>query len=165
MTTGATTLRPPRHRFDDRTVPWWRLQGLLLTAAPVLPLGVLGVLLEATRTWLLVPAAVLAVVGLTLSLVLPAWWHRFHRWEVTDHAVYSQGGYFWRTSRIAPLSRIQTVDTTRGPLQRTFGLATVVVTTASSAGAVKLVGLDSARADDLSADLTRLTQATPGDAT
>jgi uncharacterized protein len=165
MTVTGTTLRPPRNRFDDRTVPWWRVQWLITTVVVVAPLVILGVLIEPARTWLLLPAAILGVLGLAITLALPVWWHRVHRWEVTDHAVYTLTGYFWRTWRVAPMSRIQTVDTTRGPLQRSFGLSTLVVTTASSAGAVTLEGLDHEVASALSEELTRLTDATPGDAT
>ncbi|MEU5875464.1 PH domain-containing protein [Glycomyces sp. NPDC047369] len=165
MTAPRTALRPPRHRFDPRALPWWRAQCLIATAVPVVPLAVLGLLIAPARTWLLLPAAVILVIGAAASLAMPVWWHRVHRWEVTDTAVYTLTGYFWRTWRIAPMSRIQTVDTTQGPLQRSFGLSTVVVTTASSAGAVKLEGLDQDEASALAERLTELTDATPGDAT
>jgi membrane protein YdbS with pleckstrin-like domain len=165
MTPSTATLRPPRHRFDPRVLPWWRTQLLIATAVAVVPLGVLGLLITPARAWFLGPAAALLVLGLASALALPVWWHRVHRWEVTETAVYSLTGYFWRTWRIAPMSRIQTVDTTQGPLQRSFGLSTVVVTTASSAGAVELQGLDQEQASALAARLTELTDATPGDAT
>ena len=165
MTASKTTLRPPRHQFDPRTKPWWRAQLIITFGVLVLPLVVLGVLIAPARLWLLAPAALIAAVGLAAALALPVWWHRVHRWEVTDTAVYTLTGYFWRTWRIAPMSRIQTVDTTQGPLQRSFGLSTVVVTTASSAGAVNLEGLDQAQAEELAQRLTELTDAAPGDAT
>jgi len=165
MTTSATTLRPPRHRFDKRTVPWWRVQWLIITASVVVPLVVLGIIIEPARTGLFLPAAILGGIGVVITLFLPLWWHRIHRWEVTEHAVYTLTGFFWRTWRVAPMSRIQTVDTTRGPIQRLFGLSTVVVTTASSAGAVNLEGLDHEAAAELAEELTQLTDATPGDAT
>jgi membrane protein YdbS with pleckstrin-like domain len=165
MSPSTTTLRPPRNRFDPRVLPWWRTQLLIATAVAVVPLGVLGLLIAPARAWFLGPAAAVLVLGLASALALPVWWHRVHRWEVTDTAVYSLTGYFWRTWRIAPMSRIQTVDTTQGPLQRSFGLSTVVVTTASSAGAVELQGLDQEQASALAARLTELTDATPGDAT
>jgi membrane protein YdbS with pleckstrin-like domain len=165
MTVSRTALRPPSNRFDPRTVSWWRVQWLITTAVPVVPLAVLGLLIPPVRLWLLVPAAAILVLGLAAALALPVWWHRVHRWEVTDTAVYTLTGYFWRTWRIAPMSRIQTVDTTQGPVQRSFGLSTVVVTTASSAGAVKLEGLDQEEAAALAERLTELTDATPGDAT
>lgn len=165
MTASRTTLRPPQHQFDPRVLPWWRTQLLIATAVVVVPLAVLGLLIAPARAWLLGPAVVILALGLASALALPVWWHRVHRWEVTDTAVYSLTGYFWRTWRIAPMSRIQTVDTTQGPLQRSFGLSTVVVTTASSAGAVNLEGLDQEQASALAARLTELTDATPGDAT
>ncbi|HEU5130073.1 MAG TPA: PH domain-containing protein [Glycomyces sp.] len=165
MKETGTRLRPPNNRFDRRTLPWWRLQLVIATAVPVVPLAVLGALIAPARPWLLGPAAVIAVIGAAAAVAMPIWWHRVHRWEVTDTAVYTLTGYFWRTWRIAPMSRIQTVDTTRGPLQSMFGLSTVVVTTASSAGAVKLEGLDHEQAAALAERLTELTDATPGDAT
>ncbi|TDE07368.1 PH domain-containing protein [Jiangella asiatica] len=165
MTEGRTRLRPPRHWLDRRARAWWRAQLAVSGAVPALPLVVLGVLIEPARTWLLVPAAVVLAATVLAVVALPPWWYRLHRWEVTDRAVYARGGVLWQTWRVAPMSRIQTVDTTRGPLQRAFGLSTVTVTTASSAGAVKIEGLDHERAADLSEELTRITHETPGDAT
>ncbi|MDF1488724.1 PH domain-containing protein [Tessaracoccus caeni] len=165
MRQTSARLRPPRNRFDDRSVGWRRAQLLIVVGAVVLPVIVLGVLIAPARGWLLGIGAVLAVFGVLLAMELPAWWHRVHRWEVTDQAVYALTGYFWRTWRIAPMSRIQTVDTTQGPLQRSFGLSTVVVTTASSAGAVRLDGLAQAVAEELAEELTQLAEAAPGDAT
>ncbi|TDE90433.1 PH domain-containing protein [Occultella glacieicola] len=163
-TTGMQ-LRPPRHRYDRRVVAWWRWSAIIWTAVIALPLVVLGIIIAPARVWLLGPAAVVIVVGGGLAVALPLWWYAKHRWEVTEHAVYTRTGYFWQTWRVAPMSRIQTVDTTRGPLQRAFGLATVVVTTASAAGPVSIAGLDDAQATELAHELTIVTNATPGDAT
>jgi membrane protein YdbS with pleckstrin-like domain len=60
---------------------------------------------------------------------------------------------------------LQTVDTYRGLLDRLFGLANVTVTTASSAGAVRIVALDSAVADQVVAQLTDLAAIGAEDAT
>jgi uncharacterized protein len=158
-------LRPPNSTLNERVVGWWRAQLLLATAIPVAVLAVLGLLIEPARPWLLTPAVGLAVLGLACTLFLPNWRFRVHRWEVTDEAVYVRTGAFWQEWRIAPMSRIQTVDTMRGPLEQAFRLATVIVTTASSKGAIKIEGLDSELAAELAERLTRITQATPGDAT
>ena len=74
--------------------------------------------------------------------VVPQWRYLVHRWEVTDTAVYTQTGWWARERRIAPMSRIQTVDHVEGAIARLFGLATVTVTTASAAGALEIAGLD-----------------------
>lgn len=160
-----TELRPPTHRYDRRVVAWWRTQLVVITAVIVVPLVILAVLIPAARFWLLLPASVATLIGGAASIALPIWWFRFHRWEVTDRAVYTRTGYFWQNWRIAPMSRIQTVDTTRGPIQRLFGLSTVKVTTASSAGAIAIEGLAEAEADRVAHELALITDATPGDAT
>ena len=70
-----------------------------------------------------------------------------------------------RRHRIAPVSRIQTVDSRRGPFEQLFKLANVTVTTASAAGPLTINGLDRDTAQGLVDDLTSTTQATTGDAT
>ena len=52
-----------------------------------------------------------------------------------------------------PISRIQTVDVTRGVLQQMFGLASVAVLTASSMGLVRIEHLDHAVAQRVAEDL------------
>jgi membrane protein YdbS with pleckstrin-like domain len=106
-----------------------------------------------------------AVVMLVYVAVVPAWKYAVHRWEVTDTAVYTQTGWWTRERRIAPLSRIQTVDYSQGALQRMFGLASVTATTASAAGALVIAALDQQLAQRLAEELTVKADAVPGDAT
>nr|WP_249419816.1 PH domain-containing protein [Rhabdothermincola salaria] len=101
-----------------------------------------------------------------VATVVEPWWRlRVHRWEVTEEAVYALTGWWVLEWRVAPISRIQTVDTIRGPLEQVFGLATLRVTTASSAGAIDVVGLDDEVAARVAERLTAITQRTPDDAT
>jgi membrane protein YdbS with pleckstrin-like domain len=158
-------LRPPRNEVDPRAVGWWTATLALLFAAPVVVLVILGLLIAPARSWLLLPAVAIAVVGVPATVALPRFWFRHHRWEVTADAVYVRTGWFFQEWRVAPMSRIQTVDTQRGPLEQRFGLATVTVTTASAKGAIKIEGLDHVTAEELADRLTATTQATPGDAT
>ncbi|CAL9389393.1 MULTISPECIES: PH domain-containing protein [unclassified Streptomyces] len=162
---SAVRLRPPRNTLDERAVAWWRTQWLLTTAVPTVVLAVLGGFIEPARSWLFGSAGAVAAVGLACTAFFPRWWFRVHRWEVTDEAVYVRTGFFWQEWRIAPMSRIQTVDTVRGPLEQAFRLATVTVTTASAKGAVTIAGLDHRLAADLAERLTLITRDTPGDAT
>lgn len=161
----ATDLRPPAHPLPARVRTWWRLHALAWPAAAVVVLVVLAVLITPASWWLGTAAAVVVVAGLVAGLALPSYWYRVHRWEVTGEAVYTRSGYLWQEWRAAPLSRVQTVDTTRGPLQQRLGLATLVVTTASAKGAVTVAGLEGDEADRIAHRLTRETQAVPGDAT
>lgn len=158
-------LRPPRHRVSPRAVNWWTTQAALQVAAMLIPLAVALLLWADARPWLIPGTAAVAVIGVGYLLVMPRWRFRVHRWETTADAVYTSAGWINQEWRVAPMSRIQTVDTERGPLQQLFGLVTVTVTTASAAGALRLDGLDRAVADDLVEHVTETTQATPGDAT
>jgi membrane protein YdbS with pleckstrin-like domain len=158
-------LRPPRNTLDPRAQAWWRAQGLL-AAIPVL-IGVCAVivLFPTARPWSWIVLAIIVVWSLVEVFVAPAWRMRIHRWEVTDEAVYAAAGWWTQEWRIAPVSRIQTVDTIRGPLQRRFGLSSVTVTTASAAGPIRIDGLDAQLADDLVHRLTLITHAADDDAT
>lgn len=173
MTTGSADqqeetpfgLRPPRHRVDPRCRQWWLSQVLVAAGCVVLPLAVLGVLIEPARWWFLWPAVAASVVTLPAVVLVPQIRWRIHRWEATDAAVYSRSGLFWQEWRAAPLSRVQSVDMVRGPLQQRFGLATVAVTTASAKGEVKIKALDADMAAEMVDRFTLLTGADQQDAT
>ncbi len=116
--------------------------------------------------WLHVLAAAATVLGiLVFVVVVPLWRYRVHRWDIDPKAVYTRTGWLVQERRIAPISRVQTVDTERGPLDQLFGLANVTVTTASSAGAVRIVALDSDVADRVVARLTDIASLGTEDAT
>jgi len=120
--------------------------------------------------WLHAAAAGMTVLGIVAFVVIaPLWRYRVHRWEISPAsgppAVYTRTGWITQERRIVPISRVQTVDTYRGPLDRLFGLANVTVTTASSAGAVRIVALDSEVADRVVAQLTDIAAIGAQDAT
>jgi membrane protein YdbS with pleckstrin-like domain len=99
------------------------------------------------------------------AVAMPAYRYRVHRWESTATAVYTQTGWLARERRIAPMSRVQTVDLQQTALSRLFRLANVTVTTASAAGPLRIEALDVAVAERLVDELTRQTEAEAGDAT
>jgi membrane protein YdbS with pleckstrin-like domain len=100
----------------------------------------------------LAPAAV--VVYAIVAIGIRPWVRfRVHRWEVTDEAVYTLTGWLTRTWTLVPISRIQTVDVTRGVLQQLFGLSTVAVLTASSQGTVQVWHLEADVAQRVADDL------------
>ena len=162
---GGVALRPPRHAVDPRAIRWWTTQALLTVLPAALAVAVAAALLDGARPWLLALLAVVAVGGGAYAVVMPRWRYRVHRWETTEEAVYAAAGWVWQEWRVAPLSRVQTVDTVRGPLQQLFGLASVTVTTASAKGEITIDGLDHVLATEVVDRLTATTQAIPGDAT
>jgi membrane protein YdbS with pleckstrin-like domain len=118
------------------------------------------------QVWWHAAAAGATVLGVLVFVgVAPVWRYRVHRWDLDDRAVYTRTGWLVQEHRIAPISRVQTVDTQRGPIDRLFGVANVTVTTASSAGAVRIVALDAPVADRLVARLTDIAALGDQDAT
>jgi len=157
-------LRDPRHRVSPRARWLWLAEALIEVAVLV---GAL-VLVSGPWDWFPMPAwawIVVGVGGLAFVVAMPTFRYAVHRWETTPTAVYTQSGWIRRERRIAPLSRVQTIDFEQGPFSRALRLAEVHVTTASAAGPVKIKGIERSVAEEIVADLTARTAATTGDAT
>ena len=157
-------LREPRERVSPKARQMWLLSSFLGAASLFLVLLLVAYVWAPfeIRWWVTVLAGIVLAAWVA---VVPAWRYAVHRWEVTDTAVYTQVGWWTRERRIAPMSRIQTVDYSEGAIERLFGLASVTVTTASAAGALAIGGLDKPRAQQLAEELTRKADTVPGDAT
>jgi membrane protein YdbS with pleckstrin-like domain len=165
VASSVVSLAEPAHPPSRRAPLLWAVSG----AIPWLALAVgqlVWLAVDQRQLWLHALAAAGTVAGLVVSAVVaPLWRYRVHRWEISPQAVYTRTGWLVQERRIAPISRVQTVDTYRGPLDRLFGLANVTVTTASSAGAVHIVALDSPVADQVVAQLTDIAAIGAEDAT
>ena len=162
----AGRLREPANLVSRRARIMWLVEGagqMLLVL--VVQVGWWFIDGDGSRTPHLVVGAVWLLVTVVYLTVMPIWRFRVHRWENTPTAVYTQSGWLDQERRIAPVSRIQTVDMARGPLAQLLGLATVTVTTASAAGPLRIHGLDLDVARHLVEELTELTVAERGDAT
>jgi len=165
VSTEQLRLRAPRHQVSRKSITLWTLHAVIGWTVLLVPQLIVLLFTDSAPPWQTAAALGTAVLAIAHTLVMPRWRFRVHRWEATPEAVYTLSGWLDQEWRIAPISRIQTVDTKRGPLQQLLGLSTVTVTTASAAGAVEIEGLEHQAAADLAEELTRTTQATPGDAT
>ena len=98
--------------------------------------------------WLL-PALWLVLVA-TIGVLAYRWPVR--QYQHTSYRVDSQGieirrGVFWRVVINVPRSRVQHIDVSQGPLDRRYGLGTLVIHTAGTDHAkVELEGLEHGRA-------------------
>lgn len=156
----------PAWRPSPRARILWAVNASMLWVVLFAAQAVWAVVDSRWTSWPHTVVFALSVVAAAVHIVVvPLWRYQVHRWEVSDTAVYTRTGWFDQQRRIAPISRVQTVDTERGPLDRLLGLSTVTVTTASSAGAVKITALDKDVADSTVAQLTEIAGRTVGDAT
>ena len=165
MTDGKPSLRPPANQVSPRAIWYWFTRaaaGWVFLAAVQIIAWVLDWPVPPWHPQVLAATMLMAIVHLA---VMPRLRYRVHRWELTDNAVYTRSGWLTQEWRIAPVSRIQTVDSERGPIGRLFHLTKVTVTTASAAGPLVIDGLDEQVAADLAAAATEAAQASRGDAT
>jgi uncharacterized protein len=76
-------------------------------------------------------------------------------WERDDDLLVQRGVLFTRLS-VVPYGRMQFIDVTAGPIERSFGLATVRMHTAAAATDARIPGLSRADAADLRDHLATL---------
>ena len=136
-------------KLDPRTIKLERLEGAIFVSivSGLMLIGVLTLALTSTLPfWLDV---VLFSVWLLVTVVLG--WH-FHRWprlayaraayRLDDDGIEIKHGVVWRSIIDVPRSRVQHTDVSQGPLERRFGLGSVVIYTAGSEHAqVQLGGI------------------------
>ena len=102
--------------------PWWYLFGALLLATTIA-----------------------SIAGI---MAFNRWRNTF--WKLDDEALYVRRGKTWFKQICVPRSRVQHLDFERGPLERRYGLATLVIHTAGShERAVRQAGLPLADAEYL----------------
>lgn len=142
------------HQLDPRVVRLQQVAGWLFTG--IVAAGSFLILLV---TWIangptlqgLLTRAVLWTAGVGLLS-----WHT-HRWpgidyqhssyRVDDRTIEIRRGVYWRAVITVPRSRVQHTDVSQGPLERSYGLGTLVIYTAGTEHAkVSLTGLAHERA-------------------
>jgi membrane protein YdbS with pleckstrin-like domain len=158
MTTVPTPVREPAWPLSRSAIGLWVTEGVIGSIFLGVAAALFTVFVPADAPapfpllrWLApIAVALYAVVAIGIRP-----WVRFrvHRWEVTGEAVYTLTGWLTRTWTLVPISRIQTVDVTRGLLQQLFGLSTVAVLTASSQGTVRVWHLEADVAQQVADDL------------
>ena len=158
------SLREPAHLVSPRAVAYWRLTAFLRALFVWAVIAAVITLVD-DRPWVIALGVVLILASVVHLLVMPPLRYRIHRWEVTPEAIHTRSGWLSLEQRVAPLSRVQTVDSEQQALMRLFGLATVTATTASAAGPIRIECLDQEVAKRLVADLTEYAARTTGDAT
>ena len=170
MTASPPPVREPAWPLSRSAIGYWVTQGVIEAVLFGLLSGIVAVTVPfwapgslGFLQWL---APTLALVDAIVVIGIRPWVrYRVHRWEITGEAVYTLTGWLTRTWTLVPISRIQTVDVTRGVLQQAFGLSSVAVLTASSQGTVLIPHLEADVAQRVADDLARRTQLVRDEAT
>ncbi len=80
-----------------------------------------------------------------LALKWPGIDYRYWRYRVDADEIEIWSGVLWRQAVVVPRSRVQHIDVSQGPIERSYGLATLSIHTAGTQySKVDLPGLDHA---------------------
>lgn len=126
---------PPEQHLDPKAQRLWIFGNLILVAVPVaIAIGVVIALhrwRDLAMVWTIAIPAILAVVGGLLAWTQAVVSYRTWRYAIRADEVDLQHGLFTKRRQLVPMARIQHVDTRQGPLERRYGLATVLFFTAA----------------------------------
>lgn len=140
-------------QMPERIQHVWR-RTILFISSIFLTLALIGTIVLFLLDWwhvywgialgiFLVATSLLTIFGL---LLIP-YRYTFHRYEITEEDLAFQKGYFFRSTMIVPINRIQHVETEQGPFLRKENLMEVIIHTAATAH--RIAGLDMVEAQEL----------------
>ena len=133
----------PEQKLDPRARRQWYIEEFIFwgIVVPVVAAIAIGITIWRDVFWLWPTLVIGAFVVLAVCSILisPNIRYRQWRYEIRESEVDLKHGFVTHTRQLVPMSRIQHVDTRRGPLQRRFGLASVVFFTA--AGSIEIPAL------------------------
>ena len=97
----------------------------------------------------ILPPAVL-LIGIAVVVIAPQRIYRRLQYRLTERRLQVLRGWLFHVDTVVPLVRVQHIDVTRGPLDKLFGTATLVVHTAGTHNSiVGLSGLSPDRAAEI----------------
>ena len=133
---------PATWRFSE-----WSAGSSRRRSSVCLLVTVVGLWLAADcRRWarvLLIPAWLLCTLGVAwLSYAWPAMHYRHTSYMLDAEGIEIRSGVWWRRIISVPRSRVQHIDVSQGPMERSYGLGRLVLYTAGTAHSrVELPGL------------------------
>jgi hypothetical protein len=142
------------HKLDPRVIVLRRITGSVFTAVAAagsfMFLAIRALSERTPGSWFILQLAVwlvLVVLGLWHALRWPARAYEHTSYRVDDQGIEIRKGVYWRVVINVPRSRVQHIDVSQGPIERRYGLGTLVIYTAGTEHAkVELEGLAHGRA-------------------
>lgn len=140
-------------QLDPKVIWLWRVQGLIRSVIGLGPVAVgllvgLGFAVSFRLSGAL--TGMLLVGSVVQALVWPSLSWRAFRYKVRADALLVSQGVLWQQTVAIPRHRIQHADLRQGPVERAWGLTTLVIYTAAGLSADgSIPGLDEDAAEQL----------------
>lgn len=137
--------------LDLRVVKLWRVSTLIgfgvLLLILLIPVVAVSVAEPRALVWMVGAWLVAAALSVWFCLWYPPRSYRRWGYRIDAKVLETRSGMAFQRTRLLPLSRLQHVDIERGPLERMFGLAALVLHTAGTHSAnIRIPGLEASEA-------------------
>lgn len=148
----AATAAPAEFcQLDPRVIKLWRLNHLIgtgvLLGLVLVPAVIVGLAASETVKWLVTAWLAVAALRLWLLYWYPPRAYRAWGYRLDGKVLETRRGIWFRVTQLLPLSRLQHVDLHSGPIERSFGLASLLLHTAGTHHAtITIPGLDAQEA-------------------
>jgi uncharacterized protein len=150
---------PPRpsagfQPLDSRVVSLWRVSSLIgfgmLLLIMLISVVAIGVAKPRALVWLALAWLAASAAAVWFCLWYPPRLYNSWGYRIDAKVLETRSGRVFQRARLLPLSRLQHVDIERGPLERMYGLATLVLHTAGTQSAnIRIPGLEASEATRL----------------
>lgn len=144
----ARFIPPPEKRLDPKAKTLWIINNLIGLVILVIVASAIMVVLHRWRDiglgWTVGIPVAIAVVGGLLAWLDAVVRYRVWRYEIRADEVDLQHGLITQRRQLVPMARIQHVDSRQGPLERRYGLATVLFYTAAGGMEIPALNVDHA---------------------
>jgi membrane protein YdbS with pleckstrin-like domain len=127
----------------------WRIEAALGAVMALLVGGGATALLvrfDVPRWLSVLPLAAVLLYSAVNLIVIPRLRWQSWRFAIGEREIELRHGIWWQTWTRIPIARVQHVDTRRGPVERRYGLASIVVYTAAGARLIPGLAIEVAEA-------------------
>lgn len=128
-------MKEPQHHVDPKAIKVWQIEGTIITVVSALAAAVCSAFAwhEFIPTFIPVILWIIAaLLGIALIGIIPVIRWKRCKYEVKEDQIDIQRGWFIIKRTIVPMVRVQHVDTSHGPLLRSYKLASVHISTAAT---------------------------------
>lgn len=135
-------INPPEKRLDKQVVNVWVISDLISNLIIFIVLGILIYLRyhfawPVWIFWILIGIFVFTLLLMIWSTYLrPRFLYKNWRYDVNEEFLQLKSGAFFETYTLIPMTKIQSVETSQGPILRKYGLFSLTVQTIASSHAI-----------------------------
>lgn len=153
--------QPPAYSLDKKAIQVWQIHGGITFGLLLIINAIFGYVVfrfEWSYVFLAISSVLIVLIFIIQTWLIPKIRYRRFKYEILDEEIYIQRGIIIVTRTLVPMTRIQHVDTTQGPVLKRYKLMTVTISTAATTH--EIPALSEGEADGLRNEIAVLARVT-----